>query len=105
VRGGDVDPLGYSVFRRPVGELDAEQAWLGCRRARFDLCRPPEPGWRAREEASWRHAELHRCRREQAGAAVAIEDGVEPGETWQAIWFPLAARGDGGDPCVRLFCG
>jgi hypothetical protein len=59
VPSGNVDPLAYSVFQRPLGELDAEQAWLGCRRAGCGLCHPPEPGRRAHEEARWRHAELH----------------------------------------------
>lgn len=59
VRRGDVEPLGHSVFQRPLGELDAEQAWLGCRRARCGLCHLPDAGRRAREEARWRQAELH----------------------------------------------
>jgi cell wall assembly regulator SMI1 len=38
---------------------------------------------------------LARCKQERAAAADALGDGVDSSETWQAGWFPLAARGDG----------
>jgi cell wall assembly regulator SMI1 len=36
-----------------------------------------------------------RYRQEDAAAGVAVGDGSPPEETWQATWFPVAARGDG----------
>jgi cell wall assembly regulator SMI1 len=40
-------------------------------------------------------AAVTRYQRERAGAAAAMQDGVDPQKTWPPTWFPMAARGDG----------
>lgn len=40
-------------------------------------------------------AAVTRCQREREGATTAVEEGLDPEDAWQHVWFPLAGGGDG----------
>lgn len=46
-------------LNEPLGYLEDEQAWLGCRRAHCGLCHAKDPGRRQCEDREWRQAHLY----------------------------------------------